>query len=51
MKNYKELYLKSFFFWQETYEQLYRRNKQLLEEIEQLKKKIKDLEKIIMNNY
>ena len=51
MKDYKQLYLKTFFFWQEAYEQLYRRNKQLLEEIEQLKEKIKDLEKIIMNNY
>lgn len=40
MKDYKQLYLKTFFFWQETYERLYLKNKQLLEKIEQLEQKI-----------
>jgi hypothetical protein len=40
MKDYKQLYLKTFFLWQETYERLYLENKQLLEKIEQLEQKI-----------
>ena len=40
MKDYKQLYLKTFFFWQEAYERLYLKNKQLLEKIEQLEQKI-----------
>ena len=51
MKDYKELYLKSFFFWQEAYDKLYQQNKQLIEKIDELENKIKELEKIIMINY
>lgn len=40
MKDYREQYLKYFFFWQEAYERLYLENKQLLEKIEQLEQKI-----------
>lgn len=41
MKDYKAIYLKYFFFWQEAYEKLYQENKQLLAEIEKLKKLVK----------
>ena len=40
MKDYRKLYLKYFFFWQEAYERLYQKNKELLEKIEQLEQKI-----------
>lgn len=38
MKDYKELYLKTFFFWQEAYGKLRKRYEELLKELEELKK-------------
>ena len=39
MKNYKELYLKSFFFWQEAYGRLRAKYEALLKELNELKNK------------
>ena len=38
MKDYKELYLKTFFFWQEAYGRLRQKYEELLKELEELKK-------------
>jgi hypothetical protein len=40
MKDYKQLYLKTFFFWQEAYAKLEAKNKQLIEKIEHLELEI-----------
>lgn len=42
MKDYKQLYLKTFFFWQEAYGKLEKKYKQLLKELEELKKELKN---------
>lgn len=41
MKDYKQLYLKTFFFWQEAYGRLRKRYEQLLKKLEELER-IKD---------
>lgn len=38
MKDYKQLYLKTFFFWQEAYEKLYRQLKELEQKLKELEK-------------
>lgn len=38
MKDYKQLYLKTFFFWQEAYGRLKEKYDQLLKELEVLKR-------------